>query len=235
VSSLLAPGAWISFRQISDISTNVLKYGRMKIYKAPRMSKAQMRLVNADHQKDAELLPDEELRPWTFDDAMDKKIKDERLSLDVSMRRNAPLKMGGDYGPSELDHKVPQLIELDHIIEHPELYPDSDDDVGDGADSAEPPYEDQAVDVEEEKLPEYLADDSRLWQAVNELNAVSQRRSVIQELRDRKRAKELERLLRKDPKNSLESVKYVPRRNPAVMNMSSNEFTMRLQEVLCIV
>jgi hypothetical protein len=162
---------------------------------------------------------------------MEKLVHEESISLEKSIRRNAPFKMDGDFGPSELDSEVPELLELERIIRNPEAYGDEEDEGSSRADNA-PRYQNaqkQTIDEivqpgpETEKHPTAgYPEDPFLLRAIADLNSSSSIADMA--------ASSLQSSARRMA-DSLDAVKYIEVDSPAVLNMSSKNYQNLLMKV----
>lgn len=68
---------------------------------------------------DASLWSDRDLRPWTIDDELDKKIADENERLDDCVQKTSGSKIAGVRGLSQLDAKPQQFLDFERFISDP--------------------------------------------------------------------------------------------------------------------
>ena len=67
---------------------------------------------------DSSTVPDEIMRPWTIDEALDKKIQDAIIDLDTTITMKSP--QAAIKGKSELDKTPKEYKEfLDYIVQNP--------------------------------------------------------------------------------------------------------------------
>ena len=184
---------------------------------------------------DSSTVPDEIMRPWTIDEALDKKIQDAIIDLDTTITMKSP--QAAIKGKSELDKTPKEYKEfLDYIVQNPNWIDEFeiDDDQLSVLEALAakgfkiiPPSETgtEASEVDNRSVnndfSDNRSDDASLMNTILDLNKVLKKTKS-----NKPRKKHFFRLTgtKDEKKPDLTTIKYREKNGPAILNVSAAEF-----------